>query len=150
MPSNDENGVGRRLGDVGQWPLLVLHSDEILVMCSEDQKARFHCYEIHPCWRGYFVYNRTAPDWCSGKSDGIRRRPWNRTSPMGWVQAVDFMQEALETIVLSGPPRGADIPDELLIQLRKAILDQSVPPYRVRGTTPTLTIMMRGRLSSKR
>ena len=103
-------GQSRTMGYPGLWPHLVLQDHELMVFYSEDQKACFHLYEIPAPWRGYFVLKRQVRPETVGLPPGPPIRVRVRTCPMGWVNAVDFIQEAHSRMLTLDPPRGGGLP----------------------------------------
>eukprot|EP00971_Amphidinium_carterae_P321153 6383478-Amphidinium_carterae.1 len=73
------------------WTQLVLLDGEVMLLASVDQVGSFHCYALPPVWRPYFVLDRR----CSpGVLSSTACYPRFRIVPMGWIQAVDVVQEA--------------------------------------------------------
>ena len=105
------------MGYPGLWPLMTIFEDEVGIFYSEDQKACFHLYAVPRLWRGAFVLEKKVPGSALGLSGSGEVGPRLRTCPMGWVSAVDFIQEAHEKLVTSPPPLGAGISRDLLVRM---------------------------------
>ncbi|CAK0881107.1 unnamed protein product, partial [Prorocentrum cordatum] len=110
-------GAAKAMGYPGLWPLLVLHPDEIQVHYSEDQSGCFHLYGVPRAWRGAFVIEEAVPGEVLGLPGSAWVRPRLRTCPMGWVNAVAFIQEAHENLVTGKAPSGAGISADLLVRM---------------------------------
>ncbi|CAK0864466.1 unnamed protein product [Prorocentrum cordatum] len=110
-------GASKRMGYPGLWPLMTIFEDEVGIFYSEDQKACFHLYAVPRPWRGAFVLEKKVPRSALGLSGSGEVRPRLRACPMGWVSAVDFIQEAHENLVASPPPLGAGISRDLLVRM---------------------------------
>ena len=91
------------------WPHLVLNEKEIMLCFSEDQSGCFHAYEIPCCWRGFFVLERKVPWQALGIERSGETRVRVRTCPMGWIQAVDLIQEAHRRLLTLPQPQGAGL-----------------------------------------
>ena len=111
-------GEAREMGYPGLWPSICLCEDELMVMSGEDQKGCFHLYLIPEAWRGYFVLERTVSRKAAGlPTAGPPIRVRIRTCPMGWINAVDFIQEAHRRMVTEPAPAGAGIDPSRLIRM---------------------------------
>ena len=78
------------------WGQMVVLEDEVVMSYGEDQRHCFHIYKPGPKWRGWFVLSKKAAGWAfnDGKLEGAY--PRIKTAPMGWSNAVDFVQSGLE------------------------------------------------------
>jgi hypothetical protein len=110
-------GASQRMSYPMLLSTIVLQGNESIVFYSEDQASCFHLYLIPEPWRNYFVIDREASGPCLGLPAGTRARPRIRTVPMGWIQAVDVIQEAHENIMQRGPPAGAGLEAEAFFRL---------------------------------
>ena len=98
--------------------MICLCDDEVMVMSGEDQKGCFHLYLIPEPWRGFFVLERPVSRAAAGlASRGGPVRIRIRTCPMGWINAVDFIQEAHRRMVTEPAPGGAEIDHRRLIRM---------------------------------
>ena len=104
------SGKGRRVGYPGSWPTICLCDDELMVMAGEDPKGCFYSYLMPEAWRGYFVLERTVSRQAAGLlASGPPIRIRIRTCPMGWINAVDFIDEAHKGMATEPAPASADI-----------------------------------------
>lgn len=121
----------KRMGYAGLWPQLLLHDGELMVMYSEDQVGSFHCYRMPVAWRGFFVIGRTVDARCFGLASGKQVRPRVCVCPMGWLQAVDVIQDCHEALLTNPQPHGAGLDDELFVRMRAMLppLKESAPRH---------------------
>jgi len=110
-------GASQRMGYPMLLSSIVLHGNESLVFYSEDQASCFHMYLVPEAWRNFFVIDREVPGPCLGLPEGTRARPRIRTVPMGWVQAVDIIQEAFEFLNFQEPPQGAGLRSDAFFRM---------------------------------
>ena len=90
--------ASERMGYAPLWGNLLMHEDEIILGCAEDQRHCFHIYRPGYAWRSFFSLNRRA----AGKSfkDGVSEPgfPRVKSAPMGWNNVVDFIQDGFENM----------------------------------------------------
>ena len=107
-------------------PLRVLVcDDELMVMAGEDPKGCFYSYLMPEAWRGYFVLERTVSRQAAGLlASGPPIRSRIRTCPMGWINAVDFIEE------LTRAPSSSEL------------LRRSIPSRRRGRRSPSATLVV--------
>ena len=90
--------ASERMGYAPLWGQLLLHEDEVILCCAEDQKHCFHIYRPGYAWRSYFSLNRmvSGESFKDGRSEASYPRV--RSAPMGWNNVVDFIQDRFENI----------------------------------------------------
>lgn len=104
----------QKMGYGPLWGRLVLHDDEVVLCCAEDQKHCFHVYRPGYAWRGFFVLNRKAAGSCFNDGNPQDGYPRVKSAPMGWNNIVDFIQDGFETL-----GKRAGLPPEHLIRMNE-------------------------------
>eukprot|EP00435_Cladocopium_sp_Y103_P052133 s394_g16.t1 len=90
--------ASEHMGYAPLWGNLLLHDDEIILCCAEDQRHCFHIYRPGYAWRSFFSLNRKAAG--ASFKDGVPTSgfPRVKSAPMGWNNVVDFIQDGFESM----------------------------------------------------
>ena len=128
----------------------MLLEDEVMVMYSEDQAACFHAVLVPEAWRGFFVLAKEVDGAALGCAPGSRVRPRFRTCPMGWAQAVDFIQEAHERLAFGGEAPAASLGQDRAFSLGSPAPDFSSLAGSRTGSRCTWIAGTRARSSRRR
>ena len=96
---------------VNQLSLMLLGPDEFLVTDSEDMQSCFNIFEIPPAWNGYFAFAMRVAASAFGDDPNQTTLVCMRSVPMGWVGAVDVMQNMARNFLflLSEVPQSKEL-----------------------------------------
>ena len=98
---------------VGRLSLITLQDHEQLEVDSEDMVSAFNLFAVPEQWRGAFVFEKRVPgSVVAGGDPNVLIYVSIGTVPMGWVAAVDLIQQVARRIVFGM----AKIPPELEVK----------------------------------
>ena len=99
-------GDADSLPRVGRLSLITLQDHEQLEVDSEDMVSAFNLFAVPEQWRGAFVFEKRVPgSVVAGGDPNVLIYVSIGTVPMGWVAAVDLIQQVARRIVFGrGPP----------------------------------------------
>lgn len=105
--------AGRERGPTISWAvgLVELRPGEDLWIDSEDMESCFNLFRMPKAWRGMFAFSKKVPRSVVGDPPGESMYVAIQTMPMGWVGAVDVMQEMARHLVYGtcGAPIGTKV-----------------------------------------
>ena len=93
-------GDAHSLPRVGRLSLITLQDHEQLEVDSEDMVSAFNLFAVPEQWRGAFVFEKRVPgSVVAGGDHNVLIYVSIGTVPMGWVAAVDLIQQVARRIV---------------------------------------------------